>query len=179
MKVAKNKILKKVALFTVSIGLAGSSFAANPKHGELVFEAGHESMQHFVMPAEVPYPEGNKPTAERVELGKKLFFDPRLSAGGNMACSTCHSPLFGWSDGLPTARGFKGKVLGRASPTVINTAFQKIQMWDGRKKSLEDQALGPMVSSDEMNIGVDGALKFVNSNPEYKALFDAATLEKV
>ena len=61
-----------------------------------------------------------------------------------MSCATCHNPALGWSDGLPTAKGVKSKVLGRASPTIFNTAYNSIQMWDGRKKSLEDQAMGPM-----------------------------------
>src|SRR5512134_615522 len=81
------------------------------------------------LPAVPPSPADNKPSAARIELGKMLFFDPRLSRDGNMACATCHSPLLGWSDGLPTAKGFKSQVLGRASPTVVNTGYNKIQMW--------------------------------------------------
>lgn len=174
MRDTTQTLFKKITLFAFSLGVATAAYAGKPKHADLVFKSGHESMQQFLMPEQVPYPEGNKPNADRINLGKKLFFDPRLSKDGNMACATCHSPMFGWSDGLPTAKGFQSKILGRATPTVFNTAFQKIQMWDGRKKSLEDQALGPMVSSDEMNIGVDGALKFIKSNPEYSGLFDAA-----
>lgn len=139
----------------------------------VVFKSGHGSLQHWLMP-EVPYPEDNKPTSERVELGKQLFFDPRLSGDGNMSCGTCHSPLFGWSDGLATAKGFKSKVLGRASPTIINSAFNSIQMWDGRKKSLEDQALGPMLSSDEMNINLGEAVEFLKQTPGYIKAFKQA-----
>lgn len=137
------------------------------------FEAGHGSLEEWLMP-EVPFPEGNKPTAARVKLGKKLFFDPRLSGDGNMSCATCHSPLFGWSDGLKTAKGFKSQVLGRASPTIVNSAFIKIHMWDGRKKSLEDQALGPMQSSAEMNIDLRAVDSFLKTNPVYIADFEAA-----
>lgn len=137
------------------------------------FEAGHSSLEEWLMP-EIPFPEGNKPTAARVKLGKKLFFDPRLSGDGNMSCATCHSPLFGWSDGLKTAKGFKSQVLGRASPTIVNSAFIKIHMWDGRKKSLEDQALGPMQSSAEMNIDLKAVDNFLKTNPVYIADFEAA-----
>jgi cytochrome c peroxidase len=77
-------------------------------------------------------------------LGQKLFFDPRMSGDGHISCATCHNPGMGWSDGLPTAHGVKSSVLGRASPTIFNTAYNSIQMWDGSKKSLEDQAMGPM-----------------------------------
>ncbi len=162
-------LLKHVAV--LSLGL--STALAAQAEDKTVFKAGHASLQQWLMP-EVPYPEENVPTDARVELGKMLFFDTRLSGDGNMSCATCHSPLYGWSDGLKTARGFQSKVLGRATPTIYNTAYQSIQMWDGRKKTLEDQALGPMVSSDEMNIGVDGALAAVKSNAEYQALFENA-----
>ncbi len=150
------------------LALAPAGFAK-----DYVAKAGHPSLQEWLL-GEVPYPKDNKPNAERVELGKKLFFDPRLSGDGNMACATCHSPLFGWSDGLPTALGFKSKVLGRASPTVTNSAYNSLQMWDGRKKSLEDQALGPMLSSDEMNTDVAAAVEFLKASPEYRQAFDKA-----
>src|SRR6266571_1915391 len=65
--------------------------------------------QAWLLPAAPPSPADNKPSAARVALGKMLFFDPRLSRDGNMACATCHNPLLGWSDGLGTARGFKSQ----------------------------------------------------------------------
>lgn len=171
----KNTAYKSTIILTVTSAILFSSMSHAEKSSasEVTYKAGHSTLQEWLMP-DVPYPENNKPTADRVSLGKKLFFDPRLSADGNMSCATCHSPLFGWSDGLATAKGFQSKTLGRASPTVINTAYQKLQMWDGRKKSLEDQALGPMVSSDEMNIGVERAIKTIAENKEYQALFDKA-----
>jgi cytochrome c peroxidase len=140
---------------------------------ELVFEAGHPSLQHWLLPTEVPTPNDNPLTAAKVELGKMLFFDPRLSGDKNMSCATCHSPLFGWSDGLATAKGFQSMVLGRASPTVINTAYNSIQMWDGRKKSLEDQAIGPMESNEEMNMNIPELMAFLNTS-DYADYFDKA-----
>lgn len=139
-----------------------------------VFKAGDSSLKVWLLPKEAPYPSNNQPNVDRVELGKKLFFDPRLSGDQNMSCATCHSPLFGWSDGLSTAKGNKSKVLGRASPTVVNSAFEKIFMWDGRKASLEDQAMGPMQASTEMNMDVPRLIKFLNANPEYSAAFHKA-----
>ena len=118
-----------------------------------------------------PFPADNEPTAARIELGKQLFFDPRLSGDGNMSCATCHNPMQGWSDGLPTGRGSKSMKLGRATPTVINTAYNFIQMWDGRKKNLEDQAMGPIESANEMNMNVEAMFEFLNQNEEYKAAF--------
>jgi len=143
--------------------------------GQLItLEAGHPSLQKWKLPATPPHPEDNAPNAARVELGKTLFFDPRLSGDGNMSCASCHSPLLGWSDGLPTGKGFKSTVLDRASPTVINTAYNTIQMWDGRKKSLEDQAMGPMEAAAEMNMDTSRLFKWLGASAGYRALFAAA-----
>jgi cytochrome c peroxidase len=138
------------------------------------FEAGHPSLQHWLLPESPPSPKDNPQSKEKIALGKALFFDPRLSGDGNMSCATCHSPMFGWSDGLPTAKGAQSMVLGRASPTVINTGYNSIQMWDGRKKSLEDQALGPMMSHEEMNMNLSKLLAFLQSNIEYSNMFKKA-----
>lgn len=167
------KYLKTAGFIGLFSLISGSISASEHIEGGAVYQPGHPSLQEWLMPA-VPYPEGNEPTEVRVELGKKLFFDPRLSKDGNMSCATCHSPLLGWSDGLQTAKGFKSKVLGRASPTIVNTAYQSLQMWDGRKKSLEDQALGPMNAADEMNMGVESALEAIAAFEEYRALFEEA-----
>jgi len=136
--------------------------------------AGHPNLQKWLMPSEAPFPKGNKPTPARVDLGKQLFFDPRLSGDGNMSCSTCHSPMFGWSDSLPTARGTKSIVLDRASPVITNTAFNAVQMWDGRKKTLEDQAMGPMEATVEMNMDIGKLFKWLKSNEGYKIAFEKA-----
>lgn len=121
-----------------------------------------------------PTPANNQTTKERVELGKMLFFDPRLSRDGNMSCATCHNPSLGWSDGLATGRGFQSQVLGRASPSIVNTAYNTIHMWDGRKKTLEDQAIGPMEAAVEMNTDLEKFFKWVNANDGYKTAFAKA-----
>ncbi len=138
-----------------------------------VFKPGHPSLLPWLLADKPPVPEHNYPTNERIELGKKLFFDPRVSRDRNMSCATCHSPLFGWSDGLPTARGSKSMVLGRASPVITNTAFNEIQMWDGRKRDLEDQATGPMEASVEMNTDFHSLDKLLHMKG-YETLFASA-----
>ena len=153
---------------TVALGL-GVPVA----HADYVFKAGDPSLVEFVL-GEVPYPADNAPNAARIELGQRLFFDPRMSGDGNMSCATCHNPAMGWSDGLPTARGVKSAVLGRASPTVFNTAYNSIQMWDGRKKSLEDQAMGPMQANVEMNMDIGKLFQWIGASAGYKALFAKA-----
>jgi cytochrome c peroxidase len=139
----------------------------------ITLQAGHKSLQKWRLPA-MPQPANNAPTEARIDLGKKLFFDPRLSGDGNMSCASCHNPLFGWSDGLPTAKGFRSMVLGRATPTVVNTGFNTIQMWDGRKKTLEDQAMGPMEANVEMNMDTKRLFAWLNGHGEYRSLFERA-----
>lgn len=121
-----------------------------------------------------PQPADNPATPARVALGKSLFFDPRISGNGTVSCATCHNPSLGWSDGLRTGVGINGSVLGRATPTVVNTAYNTQFMWDGRKKSLEDQALGPMKTPEEMKTDFSAALAMLNGVAGYRAMFEAA-----
>jgi cytochrome c peroxidase len=157
-----------------ALALATLAFNATAEDSPYVAKSGHASLKGWLLPATAPYPEDNKPNAARIELGKKLYFDPRLSGDGNMSCATCHHPSLGWSDGLPTGKGVKSMVLGRASPTIINTGYNTIQMWDGRKKSLEDQAMGPMEATVEMNMDTAKLFIWLNGNEGYKALFAKA-----
>jgi cytochrome c peroxidase len=113
-------------------------------------------------------------SADRVELGRALFFDPRLSAKGVMSCASCHNPALGWADGRPTAVGHDMKILGRATPTIVNAAFNTLQMWDGRKASLEDQAMGPFESVDEQNMPLAELERRVSSISGYSPLFARA-----
>lgn len=170
--------MKKVTVAVIAWMVAGMSAAAtsvtDTEGQQITLEAGHASLQKWRLSSTPPHPEDNPPTPARVELGKKLFFDPRLSGDGNMSCATCHNPLLGWSDGLATGKGVKSMVLDRASPTVVNTAFNSIQMWDGRKKSLEDQAMGPMEATVEMNMDTQKLFKWLNGNEGYRALFQVA-----
>jgi cytochrome c peroxidase len=151
-------------LAAAACGLALSLFASD--HPD--FRAAYRR------PLSVPVPKGNELTPERIELGKKLFFDPRLSGSNAISCATCHNPSFSWSDGLARGVGHGHKELGRRTPTILNAAFNEVQMWDGRFATLEEQALGPMVSADEMNINVDEMLARLRANPGYRQLFQAA-----
>lgn len=152
-------------LLTVGAALAADKF---------VYKAGDPSLKEWLLPATVPHPADNQPNAARTALGHSLFFDPRLSGDGNMSCATCHNPALGWSDGLPTGKGVKSMVLGRASPTVFNTAYNTIQMWDGRKSTLEEQAMGPMEATVEMNMDTTRLFRWLNQSVGYKTLFAKA-----
>lgn len=95
--------------------------------------------------------QGDSP--DKIELGKKLFFDPRLSATGTVSCNTCHNLMEGGDDGRPTSMGVDGLTGPRNAPTVWNSVFQSSQFWDGRADTLEEQAKGPMIADVEMGMG--------------------------
>jgi cytochrome c peroxidase len=95
-------------------------------------------------------PAANPITKGKYELGRQLYFDPRISLDGTVSCATCHNPDKGWSDGTPVSTGIKGQKGNRNAPTVFNTAYGKTMFWDGRAPSLEGQAQGPMVNPVEM-----------------------------
>jgi cytochrome c peroxidase len=133
-----------------------------------------EDINTYLLPKYVPYPEDNKPTAERIALGKALFFDPRLSASNFISCASCHNPALGWSDGLKTANGHGMQKLDRSTPTILNTAFQAFQFWDGRARSLEEQAVAPIIAKGEMAEIMEELLKELNAVSGYRNLFEQA-----
>ena len=98
----------------------------------------------------VPVPTGNVRHAAKIELGKQLFFDGRLSRNNHVSCAYCHIPGSGFSDPHPTSLGVDDLIGGRQAPTVLNTAFSPLLFWDGRARSLEEQALGPIQNPIEM-----------------------------
>ncbi|MES2793514.1 MAG: cytochrome c peroxidase [Planctomycetota bacterium] len=122
---------------------------------------------------DVLHPEDNPHLAEKVALGAQLYFDPRLSADSTVSCASCHDPEKGWSNGEAVATGVGGLKGGRSSPTIINTAFQTLQFWDGRAGTLEEQALGPIQNPIEMNMTLPEVVKKLNTIPGYKSQFKA------
>jgi|688.fasta_scaffold01077_11 cytochrome c peroxidase len=121
----------------------------------------------------VAIPADNPITDAKVELGKQLYFDKRLSKDSTLSCATCHDPAKGWSNGEATAAGFGGARGGRSSPTVLNTAYQKFQFWDGRAGSLEQQALGPIQNPIEMNLPLEELESRLNQIEGYRTQFQA------
>ena len=119
-------------------------------------------------------PADNPLAPAKIALGKKLFFDKRLSADGTVACATCHAPRFGFTDGQPVSTGIGGQQGGRSAPTVINRLFSKQQFWDGRAADLEDQALGPIQSPIEMGNTLENVMATLEKLPGYVAAFKTA-----
>ena len=115
-------------------------------------------------------------TPERVELGKKLYFEPRLSKSGIISCNTCHNLGLGGADGAPAAVGhmWVANPHHLNSPTVYNAVFFESQFWDGRSPHLEDQAQGPMQAAPEMASPASLVVERINSIPEYVEEFKKA-----
>ena len=125
-------------------------------------------------PAVIPFPKENPYTPEKAALGKKLYFDTRISVTSAQSCASCHSPGFGWGDGLAVGVGHGMAKLGRHSPTIVNAAWGAIFMWDGRLADLEEQALGPIQSPGEMNMPIEVLMERLATIAEYKPLFTTA-----
>ncbi len=130
-------------------------------------------------------PEDNPLTPEKVELGKMLYFDPRLSKDKSVSCATCHDPKKGWSDQAAVSTGIGGQKGERSAPTVLNSAYMFSQFWDGRAATLEEQAEGPMANPIEMGHTLEGAVKGIAEVEGYKPYFRKAfgdeevTLERI
>lgn len=116
-------------------------------------------------------PSDNPMTAAKVELGKLLFFDPRLSRDFTISCATCHNPALGFADGLPTSTGIGNQRGNRNAPTVINSTYLPHQFWDGRAPTLEAQALGPIQNPLEMGNRMEDAVETIGEIEGYRQRF--------
>lgn len=144
--------------------------------GEFSLRSGDASLEIWKLP---PAPGSIKPKLNTdkddadalVELGRKLFFDKRLSVNKDRSCAFCHRPELGWSDGRATAEGLEGQALGRATPSLINAAYGTIFMWDGRAASLEQQATQPVFSVDEMGLEPEELRARLREDSVYREVF--------
>lgn len=126
------------------------------------------------LPSRPSIPADNPMSAAKVELGKQLFFDPRLSVDGTVSCNSCHNVMAGGTDNRPVSVGVGGQKGGRSAPTVWNAAFLSVQFWDGRAATLEDQAKGPVLNPVEMGMpSGDEAAARIRAIPGYVAQFNA------
>jgi cytochrome c peroxidase len=120
---------------------------------------------------EVPVPPQNPLTQAKIELGFRLFFEPRLSANNQMSCATCHQPTRGFSNAQANALGVTGLRGKRNVPTIYTTAWYTSQFWDGRAASLEEQALGPIENPIEMNEILPNVIRKLSEMPYYRNKF--------
>jgi cytochrome c peroxidase len=120
----------------------------------------------------VPIPADNPPTEESIALGRKLFFDTRLSADDTVSCASCHDPKTSFTDGMPTAKGIRGQFGKRNAPTVVNAAYYPVLFLDGRAASLEEQVGGPIANPIEMGQTHEVTIAKIAKIPEYKQQFE-------
>jgi len=109
--------------------------------------------------------------ANKAELGKLLFFDPILSKDKTISCASCHKPEFAFADTSKVSKGVGGKSGTRNSPTAMNVMLRRPFFWDGRAKTLEEQALAPIENPVEMNLPLDSAIQRLRINPAYRDYF--------
>ncbi len=134
-----------------------------------------EAQQYFKpIPAAAPALKNNPATPARVELGKILYFEPRLSSSALISCNTCHNVGLGGTDFQETSTGHKWRKGPRNAPTVLNSVYNVAQFWDGRAKDLAEQAKGPVQAGVEMNNRPEMVVKTLKSMPEYIDLFKKA-----
>ncbi len=154
-------------LMAVIVACAAAAYAADDlmKQAQTVFKP---------IPSTPPRLEGNPLTPEKIELGKLLYFDPRLSASALISCNTCHNIGMGGDDYQETATGHGWQRGPRNSPTVLNSVFNIAQFWDGRAPDLKEQAKGPVQASVEMNNTPEMAVKTLKSMPDYGEAFKNA-----
>ncbi|MBE8727403.1 cytochrome-c peroxidase [Flavobacterium hungaricum] len=142
-----------------------------PEVDSIVYAQGFEDIGTLGKPE---FPEKNPYTEEKAELGKVLFFDPRLSKSGQISCANCHDPELSWGDAKRVSYG-EGRQQGiRNSPSLMNIAYSKVFFWDGRAATLEDQASFPIQDTKEMNFHIDLATKRLNKIKGYKPYFKKA-----
>jgi len=116
-------------------------------------------------------PRDNPLTAEKIELGKQLYFDGRLSRDNTISCASCHDPEKGWSNAEAVATGIEGQQGGRSAPTIINSGYSYFQFWDGRAQHVEGQALGPIQNPIEMDLTLEELTEKLNKIEGYRTQF--------
>ncbi len=158
------KVLVGLALFFAASGMAQAENSVM-QEARGTFEA---------IPHEAPAIEGNPATEVKVELGKMLYFEPRLSKSGLVSCNFCHNVGMGGDDFQETSTGHGWQKGPRNAPTVFNSVYNMAQFWDGRAKDLKEQAKGPVQASVEMNNTPEGAVKTLKSMPGYVEKFSEA-----
>ena len=114
----------------------------------------------------------NPLTRAKIELGRELFFDPRLSQDGSISCASCHDPDFGYAKNTQFGVGVRGQLGGRNSPTAYNRILSALQFWDGRAASLEEQSKGPIANPVEMSNTHEVCVAYLGKIPGYKLQFE-------
>jgi cytochrome c peroxidase len=189
-QVYRHKVDRKTLLAATSLGLLAVACGQSPETVAVPAETGNRAEPELAastdplilqareifapIPIQPPELPGNPATTEKVALGAKLYFDPRLSATHSISCGSCHNIGLGGADNSPSSAGFHGTRGARNSPTVFNSVFNFVQFWDGRAKDLEEQAGGPMVNPVEMASPKQHVAEQLAALPAYRDHFARA-----
>jgi cytochrome c peroxidase len=183
---------RRTALFGLALSACSAlSVAGEPEtapHGALPMAQQQQRLDQLVTSRSTPppgvdpvawasiyVPADNELTAERIALGRKLYFDTRLSKDGTLACATCHDVSRGFTDHRSVSEGIGDHLGKRSAPTTMNAALLQSQFWDGRASSLEEQAKLPILNPIEMgHPDAASAMAGVNTDPAYQGLFQKA-----
>ena len=171
------RLQTNLVLAIITVVLLASCAVDSPVPGP---EHNTQSLPLGLDSTNIHIPDDNPMTELKIELGRLLFFDKRLSIDNTTACASCHSPATGFSDGKIVAVGIEGRQGPRNSPSIINRVSNSTQMWDGRLGSLEEQAKGPIVNPLEMGMpSLDAVVAKIGAIKGYQQLFDEAFGESV
>lgn len=163
-------LLQKTTIFRLRWGAIFCACIASP--AALFASSGNDD--RLGLPA-VSHPADNPSSMEKIALGKKLFFDARLSGDGSVSCAHCHKPEQAFCDGLVKSKGIHDRIGTRNAPSILNAAFNTSQFWDGRQPSLEAQATDPLLNPREHGLkDEDAVLKLLRSDAEYRKVFSDA-----
>lgn len=167
------RALARWALLPIAAGVG--VLASQGKTSGAGAETGLQAMLDlYRRPTTIPAPADNPLTPAKVELGRNLFFDPRLSGSGTISCASCHNPALGWQDGKAKSVGDGGVPLARHTPTLLNVAWSEPLFWDGRANTLEQQAPGPLMAKAEMHMTAAKIVSAIRAVPGYRAAFAEA-----
>ncbi|AHG65037.1 cytochrome c peroxidase [Advenella mimigardefordensis] len=156
-----------ILLAALLAGVQGSELRNAHSAPQADAEALRSLKQKYERPQAVPYPATNPYSQAKEELGRKLFFDTRLSRASR-SCATCHDPGKRWSDGLVQPVGSEQQEFARKTPTLLNSAWLSALMWDGRADTLEQQAVMPITAEHEMNMPVELLVERINALADYR-----------
>jgi cytochrome c peroxidase len=168
----------------VIIGLLALSIGCRTAEREKPVGAAVKLIAPLGLPS-VPIPADNPPTLEKIALGRKLFYDTKLSKNNALSCASCHNPNLGFTDGRQLSKGVEGMTGIRNAPTLLNAAYSPLQFWDGRGFSLEAQVAFPIADPTEMNQTHEVSVSKIRNDPAYKTEFIKAfgpgtiTLEEI
>lgn len=164
-----------VAVWLLGAGMASSAATQTDAPPQTLAPAALDALkQRYRRPSAVPYPPDNPFSTAKAELGRRLFFDRRLSASGRLACASCHDPAFGWGSPPERLAGDDGVVPARKPPALLNLAWAEQLMWDGREPDLDRQILEPLTDPHIMGNRVDLLVERLRALPDYVEQFTAA-----